>query len=142
WVEGGGACDYSRVLNDVWSSPDGVNWTQSAKPAEWSGRMWPCVATDRDDIVWLAGGYAPTDWHNTNGLVVRYAANHADVWYSNDGSDWRQLKADIDSGLPDDEGLEPRHASTCFVAGDTATAKSLIVIAGHGASTPDASNAG
>jgi hypothetical protein len=141
WVEGGGACDYSRVFNDVWSSADGVNWTQSAKPAEWSARMWPCVATDGDDIVWLAGGYAPTDWNNTNGLVVRYGANHADVWYSRDGSDWKQLKADVGSGLADDGGLEPRHASTCFVAGDTATTRDLVIIAGAGASTPDASNA-
>jgi hypothetical protein len=141
WVEGGGACDYSRVFNDVWSSPDGVNWTQNSKPAEWSGRMWPCVATDGDEIVWLAGGYAPTDWNNTAGLVVRYSANHADVWYSKDGGDWKQLKADAGSGLDDDGALEPRHAPTCFVTGDTATTKNLVLIAGAGSSDPDDSNA-
>lgn len=141
WVEGGGACDYSRVFNDVWSSPDGVNWTQNAKPAEWSGRMWPCVATDGDEIVWLAGGYAPTDWNNTAGLVVRYGANHADVWYSKDGGDWKQLKADAGSGLDDDGALEPRHAPTCFVTGDTATTKNLVLVAGAGGSDPDAGNA-
>jgi len=141
WVEGGGACDYSRMFNDVWSSPDGVNWTQNAKLAEWSGRMWPCVATDGDEIVWLAGGYAPTDWNNTAGLVVRYGANHADVWYSKDGAAWKQLKADAGSGLDDDGALEPRHAPTCFVAGDTATAKNLVLIAGTGGSDPDDGNA-
>jgi hypothetical protein len=75
WVQGGGACDYSRVFNDVWSSPDGVNWTQNTKAAEWSGRMRACVAIGGDEIVWLAGGHAPTDWNNT-ALVVRFTANH------------------------------------------------------------------
>ena len=40
WIVGGGACDYSRLYNDVWSSPDGVTWSQNAQPAAWSGRMW------------------------------------------------------------------------------------------------------
>ena len=141
WIEGGGYCDYSGALNDEWSSADGITWTQSAKPAEWSGRMWPCAATGGDGVVWLVGGYAPTDYTNTSGLAVRYAANHADLWYTKNGADWRQLKADRGSGLPDDGGLEPRHAPTCYVtAGSTGAGNNLVVIAGTGAEDPD--NAG
>ena len=141
WVVGGGACDYSAVYNDIWSSPDGVNWTQSATPVQWSGRMWPCVATDGDGVVWLAGGYAPTDWNNDGtGPTRRYAANHADVWYTRDGTDWKQLKADLGSGLPDDGVLEPRHAPTCYITG-AAPANTLVVVAGTGGPDPNDGNA-
>lgn len=141
WVEGGGACDYTQVYNDIWVSADGVHWTEQPTPAAWSGRMWPCVATG-DGIVWLAGGYAPTDWLSTDGNIsVRYANNHADVWYSKNGTDWRQFKADIGSGLPDDGKLEPRHAPTCYFTGASATARSLIIIAGTGGTSPNAADA-
>jgi hypothetical protein len=140
WVMGGGGCDYSRVYNDIWSSVDGVNWTQSAAPAAWSARMWPCIAIGPDGIVWLAGGYAPTDWNNTGTLKVRYSANHADVWYSRDAINWKQLKADAGSGLPDDGKLEPRHAPTCYVAGDS-VARKLVIMAGTGGSDPNDANA-
>lgn len=137
WVVGGGACDYSQVYNDVWSSADGVNWVEETDHAAWSARMWPCVATDGTGIVWLAGGYAPTDWNNTgDGPTVRYGANHADVWYSEDGIDWKQLKADAGSGLPDDGGLEPRHAPTCYITG-AVPAQNLLIIAGTGGPNPD-----
>jgi hypothetical protein len=139
WIEGGGACNYSATYNDIWSSADGVNWTRSAAVAGWSARMWPCVAPGSDGIIWLASGYAPTDWNDSSGTVtVRYGANHSDVWYSKDGADWKQFKADYGSGLPDGTTLEPRHAPTCYVAaGSSAATKSLVVIAGTGGSVPD-----
>jgi len=139
WIVGGGACDYSHLYNDVWSSPDGVAWTQNAQPAAWSGRMWSCVDTSSDGVAWLVGGYAPTDWNNTGGTVIlRYGANHADLWYSKDGTDWKQFKADAGSGLPDDVKLEPRHAPTCFVAGD-APAR-FVIVAGKGGNDPNGAN--
>ncbi len=140
WIEGGGACDYTTVYNDIWSSPDGVHWTPQPTSAAWFGRMWPCVATG-DGIVWLAGGYAPTDWLSTDGTFPWVCDNHADVWYSRDGIDWKQFKADIGSGLPDDGKLEPRHAPTCYFVGADATARSLIIIAGTGGTSPNAANA-
>ena len=137
WIVGGGACNYSATYNDVWSSADGVNWTKSATPAQWSGRMWPCAASNGDGVVWLVGGYAPTDWNNTNGQVVRYGANHADLWYTRNGTDWSQLKADLGSGLPDDGQFEPRHAPTCFVVGDSESALTLVIMAGTGGTDPN-----
>jgi hypothetical protein len=137
WIEGGGACDYSKVYNDMWASPDGVHWTQQAATAAWFGRMWPCIA-QADGVVWLAGGYAPTDWNLADGVITRrYADNHADVWYSHDGADWKQFKADVGSGLPDDGGLEPRHAATCYVTGATSDTRSLLLVAGTGGVDPN-----
>jgi hypothetical protein len=143
WIEGGGACDYSQTFNDIWSSADGINWNHSPTDAAWPARMWPCVAPGNDGIIWLVGGYAPTDWNNANGTTtVRYGANHSDAWYSKDGADWKQFKADNGSALPDGTTLEPRHAATCYVAGaGGASAKSLVVIGGTGASDPNDANA-
>jgi hypothetical protein len=142
WIEGGGACDYSHVYHDMWSSADGVNWTLSPAPAAWPARMWPCIATGPDGITWLATGYAPTDWTNTSGVpVVRYGANHSDLWYSRNGSDWRQFKARLGSGLPDDGLLEPRHAPTCYVTGDPAAGMKLLIVAGSGGRDQNGFNA-
>lgn len=136
WVEGGGACDYSGLYDNIWSSADGVTWTESATPPAWPARMWPCVAVDATGTIWFTGGYAPTDWNNTDGIVPRYAKNLADVWYSSNGQSWQQYKADAGSGLPDDGLLEPRHAPMCYI--ETATgSNTLVVVAGKGGSNPD-----
>ena len=143
WIEGGGACDYSQVYNDIWSSADGVSWSQSIKAAEWPARMWACAAHSSDGVIWLVGGYAPTDWNDVGGtLVPRAGANHADVWYTKDGATWRQFKADYGSGLPDAMTFEPRHAATCWaVAGSAANTESLVVIGGTGDTDANDENA-
>jgi hypothetical protein len=138
WIVGGGACDYSQTYNDIWSSSDGLHWTQSTTPAAWSARMWPCIASGDDGIVWLVGGYAPTDWNNSGGVISpRFSVNRSDVWYTKDGLTWKQYKADYGSGLSDGNALEPRHAATCYV-GTTSdgTANSLVVVAGTSTPTP------
>lgn len=138
WIVGGGACDYSQIYNDVWSSSDGVNWTQSTTANAWPGRMWPCAATSGDGVVWLVGGYAPTDYNNAGGTITRrYGANHADLWYSKNGTDWKQFKADVGTALSDNDVFEPRHAPTCFVAGPETSLK-LVIVAGTGGTNPDA----
>ena len=140
WVGGGGACDYTTLYHDLWTSLDGVNWVQV--PSTAPARMWSCVASGPDGIVWMVGGYAPTDWNNTSGYAARrYAANHSDVWYTRTGADWRQYKADLGpQKMPDDGVFEPRHAPTCYVVnhGDT---NELLVLAGTGGPDPDDANA-
>jgi hypothetical protein len=70
---------------------------------------------------------------------VRYGANHSDAWYSKDGADWHQFKADNGSDLPDGSTLEPRHAATCYVANTSgANTQSLVVITGSAGSSPNA----
>ena len=140
WIVGGGACNYSATYNDIWSTADGVNWTKSVESAAWSGRMWPCVAISTDGVAWLVGGYAPTDWNNESGTITpRYGANHADVWYSKNGSTWKQFKADTGSKLPDDGRLEPRHAPTCYVT--AGSPENFMIMAGSGGTDPNGANA-
>ncbi len=144
WIEGGGACDYSQMYNDIWSSSDGVHWTLQPTPASWSARMWSCVATGSDGVAWLVGGYAVTDWNGTSGaLIPRFGANHSDVWYSKDGLNWRQYKADWGAALPDGTSMEPRHAPTCYIGeGSTSGRSALIVVSGTAGPTPDDASAG
>lgn len=142
WIVGGGACDYSAVFNELWSSPDGINWTLSPTNAQWSPRMWPCVGKYDETLVFIAGGYSPIDWTNTSGMPrVRFGANHADVWFTRDGGTWKQLKADAGSGLVDDGTMEARHGSTCYVGTGAAGQRTLTVVAGTGGADVDDSNA-
>ena len=84
WIIGGRQQGAAR-LADVWSSPDGVNWTQVAdlsgsgfeprmlhEAAVFAGRMW------------VSGGYADT----------LGAAN--DVWYTKDGAEWTRATESAD----------------------------------------------
>jgi hypothetical protein len=140
WIEGGGACDYSAVYNDIWSTADGVTWTRSDTSAAWPARMWGCIASGSVGDIWLVGGFWPTDWTETGSTIAtRYGANHSDVWYTKDGVNWRQFKADFGADLPDGSALDPRHAATCYI--DAAAAgQSLMVTAGSAGSTPNVAN--
>ncbi len=83
WVMGGfsqiSAVKYS--LNDVWSSPDGVNWTQEVAAAAWSHRMTH-RAVVFDNKMWVMGG---------GGLATGFLPS--DVWSSVDGVNWAQETA-------------------------------------------------
>jgi N-acetylneuraminic acid mutarotase len=73
WVIGG-------ILNlqtkgDVWSSPDGINWTQVTAAAAFGVRRYHTVMVF-DNKMWLIGGQA-------NG-----SAKYHDVWNSTDGVTW------------------------------------------------------
>lgn len=83
WVFGGGnyVPEYSAV-NDVWSSEDGVTWTEVTKEAGWSPRLWFSAVTYRDRI-WVLGG-----WSN------KPSKNWGDVWHSKDGKTWTSFKTE------------------------------------------------
>lgn len=94
WVIGGGQYDVRTFNNDVWSSPDGINWTQILDHAPWSPRQFHNI-TVFDNKMWvLAGG----DAQSQGGLN--------DVWYSTDGKVWTELAA---------ASWMPRHAASTFV---------------------------
>ena len=63
-------------LNDVWSSEDGLHWTQVSAAAPWSPRSYPRVEVSGDEMYLLGG------------------ESQADVWKSSNGKDWTQLAAD------------------------------------------------
>ena len=87
-----------QARNDVWSSADGVHWTQETEAASWSPRLWFSSVVYRDRI-WVLGG-----WSN------HPSQNWGDVWYSKDGKNWRQLKSDVT--------WKERHEHSAFVFQD------------------------
>jgi hypothetical protein len=83
------------TYNDVWSSPDGENWTRVLEQAPWATRMW-FIAREYAGKLWIIGGYS-----NAN------AQNLGDVWYTEDGVTWTELKSD--------PVFAPRHEPTIYV---------------------------
>ncbi len=113
WLLGGGTYDtpdypYRNYYNDVWSSPDGVTWTQVLDEAPWEPRQYHDVAAF-DGKLWVLEGYDGT-------------GNRSDVWYSADGVSWYEVA---------DTPWAARHASSVFVYDG-----SLWVVAGNNM-TPD-----
>ena len=78
WIAGGiykNTNDHN--LNDVWSSDDGIIWTQVVKNADWSNRHEAGLMVYHDKM-WILGGIG------LNSTVLR------DIWYSADGKHWRR----------------------------------------------------
>jgi hypothetical protein len=96
WVIGGGQYPSGgkpRTYDtDVWSSADGVSWTQAITQAPWLGRNYHNVSVF-DDHIWLLGG-------------SHEGVNLNDVWYSSDGASWSELP---------NTPWAPRHAASVFV---------------------------
>jgi hypothetical protein len=80
WVIGGeNNVIGDHILNDVWSSPDGINWTQVSVngSAPWSKRS-DHSSVVHDGKIWVIGGTP----RNESSL------NLNDVWSSPDGINW------------------------------------------------------
>ena len=73
----------TRFLNDVWSSPDGVNWTLATANAPWSARDSHTTLVFNNQI-WVIGG------------GVR--GKSCDVWSSADGVNWTLVTANAPWG--------------------------------------------
>ncbi len=100
WVIGGRAYDnfYHNgqaapyaYFNDVWSSPDGVNWTQMTASAAFSGRsnlgavVFPDPNNSNILTMWVIGGISPQ--YDSQG-VYQGTQYLNDVWSSTDGINW------------------------------------------------------
>ena len=72
----GGYNPSQRMMNDVWSSTNGVTWTQLTPAASFSKRQSAALATYNGQL-WLIGGYDGTQLLN-------------DVWVSSDGISWTE----------------------------------------------------
>lgn len=84
WVIGG------DLYDDVWSSPDGVQWTQEAVVAPFGRRYTPNAASVGGRIVVYAGqDWQPVDWcHDRPDCSARGLRS---VWSSRDGRQWNQV---------------------------------------------------
>ena len=84
WVMGGDSNGYNNgnSLNDVWSSPDGINWTEDTSSALWSKR-WGFGAFALNNAVWVTSGGA---WH-----VCIPNDICSDLYSSTDGVNWNQI---------------------------------------------------
>jgi hypothetical protein len=76
WLAGGmtGPSDEDMV-NDVWCTSDGANWTQVTAGAPFEGRS-DFTLTLFDNKLWVIGGIA------IGGIDARVYAGRRDVWYS------------------------------------------------------------
>jgi hypothetical protein len=89
WILGGSEQYYygdaKSLKNDVWSSADGVTWTQATAHAGWAPRAFHQAVVLNDRIYVMGGGnYSP------------FYAAHNDVWSSADGVHWEQVTAAAD----------------------------------------------
>ncbi|MFC1736038.1 CehA/McbA family metallohydrolase [Candidatus Hydrogenedentota bacterium] len=79
WMLGG--VSKNVCINDVWSSKDGLNWTQVTARAAWSARMRHSSVVFKDHM-WVIGG---------RDEERRY---YNDVWKSVDGVNWELVTDD------------------------------------------------
>lgn len=78
------------LIDDVWSSPDGVEWTLEAANAPFGRRYTPNAASIGGQIVVYGGqGWDPVDWcvYQPDCRPVGFQ----DVWRSRDGRAWERL---------------------------------------------------
>lgn len=78
WMLGGGTYYDRHYYNDIWKSADGANWTKVMDNAPWPGRQYSEVAYF-DNRLWVLDGWDGDD-------------NRDDVWYSDDGTNWHELR--------------------------------------------------
>lgn len=64
-----------KTFNDVWSSDDGIKWTEVTTHAPWESR-WDDDIAVFDGKLWLAGGMSSV------------TESYDDVWSTNDGLNW------------------------------------------------------
>lgn len=100
WILGGGTYDTPKIptrnfYNDVWSTADGVTWTQHTKAAPWEARQYHEVAV-YDGRLWVMEGYS----------LGKVKGNRNDVWHSADGVTWHEVP---------NTPWAPRHAASVFV---------------------------
>ena len=95
------------TLNAVWTfDPATGKWEAITEHAPWAPRQWHC-ATVYDGKIWIIGGFDN-----------RGDKNFGDVWYSEDGREWVEFKAE--------PVFSPRHEPTLYVFQDK-----LWVVAGN-----------
>ena len=98
----------SNFFNDVWSSTDGVSWTELTSDAGWEGRAGLRAVTFKDEI-YIFGGSQFDDAAIVPGEAPP-RIYYNDVWKSADGMTWQEMT--------DDAPWEPRAGAVVVVKDD------------------------
>ena len=115
WVMGGynpGLVRGDTYLEDVWSSADGLNWTEETSSAPWLGRRGHASVVFDDgsgEAMYILGGFVVNE---ENG----YREYRNDVWRSEDGRSWTQVKETTNPQLDSLFDWHPRFNHACVVA--------------------------
>ena len=73
--------------DDIWSSPDGINWSQVTGSAPW-GDLANMATVSFNNKLWVMGGYGdPGSVYPTGNTLL----NMRKVWSSSDGINWSQV---------------------------------------------------
>merc|ERR1711933_475112 len=78
--------DNTKFFNDVWSSNNGINWSQLTESAGWKGRAGHSAIVFQDSIFLMGGSTGNDDSIVGQGLPERSYFN--DVWKTQDGITW------------------------------------------------------
>lgn len=92
-----------QMLNDVWSSSDGVNWTQETAAAEFSPRAGIGLVTFGRSL-WVVGGRGGTR-----------VPTFSDIWVLRDNGTWFQAPASIPKRS--DHTVVPRNLKLFIIGG-------------------------
>jgi hypothetical protein len=115
WIFGGydsGRTRGDTYLEDIWSSADGKSWTLVTEKAPWKGRRGHTVTVFDDgtgEALYLIGGFEVDE-------ETGYRQYTNDVWKSEDGMTWTQIK---DRSYPVDNmdsDFMPRFNHACVAA--------------------------
>lgn len=117
WVVGGynpGEYQDDTYYEDVWSSSDGIHWTEENASAPFKGRRGHALVVFNDgsqDAMFLIGGYSVNE---NNG----YREYRNDVWKSADGINWTEIKVQSVAQNAEGEMIDwyPRMNHSCVVA--------------------------
>ena len=115
WVFGGynpGQVTGDTYYEDVWSSEDGITWTQEVESAPWLGRRGHKVVVFNDgsgESLYLIGGFSVDE-------ETGYRRYNNDVWRSPDGVNWTHIRGNTEQDLEDPVSWHNRSDHAAVVA--------------------------
>lgn len=120
WVMGGynpGVISGDTYYEDVWSSIDGKSWELVLEKAPWMGRKGHRLVSFNDgggEAIFLVGGFTVNE-------ETGYREYANDVWKTNDGVNWTQIKENSHPVYGSNEDWFPRFNHVLVTANHSGT---------------------
>lgn len=115
WIFGGydtGQLRGDSYKEDVWNSPDGIEWTLVTDSAPWQGRRGHTVTVFDDgtgEALYLLGGFEVNE-------QTGYRQYTNDCWKSTDGITWTLIKPRTSPAADSKDDFLPRFNHACVAA--------------------------